>query len=162
MTEPLRMGEDGLYLDGLKSVPDRPSLARFGDVAKLVSDFVSGVFMLRAAWHGGQTDAMNPMAKIEAQATKAGNIVLGRDEGWDAQPWNKETRLGNQLRVLLPDETAHYGDPGKALFMWVAAATLGVAQEVEAGKMTEEGAKAAMSKTIRDVASRILGIGGER
>lgn len=160
MTEPLRMGDDGLYLDGLKSVEGRPSLARFSDVSKLVSDFVSGVFMLRAAWHAGRVEAMNPVANIEERATKAGNIILGKDEGWDAQPWNTDNRLGMQLRVLVADEWRRYGDPGKALFMWLSAQTLAVAEEVEEGKMSEDDAKAAMGRTIRDVTGRILGFGG--
>jgi len=49
------------------------------------------------------------LAMIEAEARLLGDIFLGRDARFDAQLWNTDKRLGMVLKVLLPEETKHYG-----------------------------------------------------
>ena len=67
-----------------------------------------------------------------------GDIFMGRDRCFDAQPWNSVRRLGITLRVLLPDETEHYGDPGTALFMWLATQTASAGAAIESGQSEQE------------------------
>jgi len=101
----------------------KPSLAHLHVVDKLVRDFTASVLLVKSGFQQGKAEAKDPLAVIEAQAREAGDIIMGRNPAYDAQQWNSPARLGNTLRVLLPNEVKHYGDPGAALFMWLANQT---------------------------------------
>lgn len=148
-----------LYLDDFKPGTAGQSLAVLGDVSKLVNEFAGGVFMTRAHWHAGTARARDPLKVIEKDAKRCGAIILGHDPEWSPQPWNDDRRLGVTLRVLLPTETAHYGDPGTALFMWLAAQLVAIAQEVEEGRLDEEDSKPEIARLCFETAGRILGTG---
>jgi hypothetical protein len=94
---------------------------------------------------------------IAAEARLLGDIFLGRDARFDAQPWNTDNRLGMVLRVLLPEETKDYGDPGSGLFMWLALQALNTAAFIEQGGDEAE-ARERLDGIADDVTARLLGI----
>lgn len=146
-----------MYLDSLVG-DEKPSLARMGDVSSLVNGFAGMVFSLKAGFQAGDPRAENPLESIDAEATRCGAIILGRDNSFDAQPWNTRNRLGMTLQYLFPKETQHYGDPGKALFMWLANQMLAISKAVDGG-MPEDDAKRHIEEICTDVAGRIMGLG---
>ncbi|MFL5900974.1 MAG: hypothetical protein ACJ75S_07220 [Solirubrobacterales bacterium] len=149
-----------LYLDHL-NVGRRSghSLALLSDVSRMVNEFAGGVFLTRAKWHAGDAIAKDPLSLMRLDAKRCGDIILGRDPTWAPQPWNDERRLGVTLRLLLPAETAEYGDSGTALFMWLAAQLVAVSEEVETDRLTEDAAKPHIARLCVDVAGRIMGTG---
>jgi hypothetical protein len=146
-----------MNLDGLVA-GEKPSLARLGDVSRLVNGFAGMVFALKAGFQAGDPKAKNPLVDIDTEATRCGRIILGQDDRYDAQPWNTRNRLGMTLQYLFPEETRHYGDPGKALFMWLANQMLNISKAVDDG-MSEEKAKFHIEEICTDVAGRIIGLG---
>jgi hypothetical protein len=106
MTDIPKPGDGGLYLDDLVST-GKPSLGVLSVVSWLVRHFVQDVLKIRAAWHAGEPGARDPLASIEVEARQLGDIFLGRDARFDAQPWNTDNRLGMVMRVLFPEETKH-------------------------------------------------------
>ena len=102
----------------------KPSLAHLSVVDKLVRDFVGSVLVVKSTFDMGKEHAREPLSLIEGRAKEAGDIILGRNDAYDAQEWNHQYRLGARIKGLLPNECVHYGDPGKALFMWLAAQVL--------------------------------------
>ncbi|NPT60338.1 hypothetical protein [Paraburkholderia elongata] len=155
MTGIPKPGDGGLYLDDLVST-GKPSLGDLAVVSRLVRGFVKYVLDTRAAWHAGEAGVRYPLAIIEVEARQLGDIFLGRDARFDAQPWNTDRRLGMVLTVLLPDETKHYGDPGAALFMWLAAQTADAAEDIEQGG-DEVDARGRLDRIVTDVTERLLG-----
>lgn len=158
MSENPEFSPTGLYLDDLVST-GKPSLGVLLVVSHLVREFVKYVLDTRAAWHRGENDARDPLGRIEAEARLLGDIFLGRDDRFDAQPWNTPNRLGNVLKVMLPEETKHYGDPGAALFMWLALQALSAAEFIEQGG-SEHQARQRLDPIVDDVTQRLLGMHG--
>lgn len=135
----------------------KPSLAHLSVVDKLVRDFSASVLLVKSGFQRGLSEAKNPLVVIEAQAREAGDIIMGRNPDYDAQPWNNPARLGNVIRVLLPNEVKHYGDPGAALFMWLANQTLKAGAALDEGG-SDEDAQARLGVVVEDVVARILGV----
>jgi hypothetical protein len=133
-----------------------PSLDDPAVVATLVRGFARNVLDVRAAWHAGAAGARDPLSVIEAEARLLGGIFLGRDDRYDARPWNTPNRLGMYLRVLLPEETNHYGDPGAALFMWLAAQVAQAALALERDPAAEAKVKRRLDRIVEDVTARLL------
>lgn len=154
MTVPT-LGDGGLDLGDLAAA-GKPSLGQLDVVSRLVRDFIQRVLDIRAAWHAGDERARDPVALYTEDARRMGDVFMGRDARFDAQPWNSMRRLGITLRVLLPDETEHYGDPGTALFMWLATQAASAAAEIESGKSEQE-LRAKLAAVVDDVAQRLLG-----
>ncbi len=150
------LGDGGLYLDDLVAT-GKPSLGQLAVVSRLVREFVQRVLETRAAWHKGEPGAKDPIAVYTEDARRMGDIFLGRDEQYDAQPWNTRRRLGNVLAVLLPQETEHYGDPGTALFMWLAAQAATAAAAIEQGQ-SEDVFRRKLDAVVDDVTQRLLGL----
>lgn len=149
------LGDGGPYLADLVAT-GKPSLGQLDVVSRLVRDFVQRVLDIRAAWHAGDERARDPIALYTEDARRMGDVFMGRDGRFDAQPWNSIRRLGITLRVLLPDETEHYGDPGTALFMWLAAQAASAGAAIESGQSEEEW-RAKLDAVADDVTQRLLG-----
>ncbi len=135
----------------------KPSLADMSVVDKLVRDFAASVVMAKTGFQRGLEGARNPLAIIEERARDAGAVIMGRDDRFDAQPWNADNRLGNTIRVLLPNEVKHYGDTGTALFMWLANQVLKASASLDDG-MDEAAVKGRLAPVLDDVVARILGV----
>ncbi|CAG9168149.1 hypothetical protein [Cupriavidus pinatubonensis] len=135
----------------------KPSLGQLAVVSRLVREFVQRVLETRAAWHKGEPGAADPLAVYLEDARRMGNIFLGRDARYHAQPWNSIRRLGITLRVLLPEETEHYGDPGTALFMWLATQAATAAAAIETGQ-SEDVIRRKLDAVVDDVTQRLLGL----
>lgn len=148
--------DGGLYLDRLIE-GDKPSLAHFDVVAKLVREFSAAVILVKSGFDLGAPSAAAPLDVIEEQASKCGDVIMGRSPDYVAQEWNREARLGSVIKVLLPDECRHYQDPGKALFMWLANQTLAAVRAQNEG-VSEEVAQQRLAAICDDVTARILGI----
>lgn len=148
--------DGGLYLDRLIE-GDRPSLAHYEVVWKLVREFSAAVLLVRTGFDLGSPAAKEPLAVIEEQARKCGDAIMGRSADFVAQEWNNEARLGAVIKVLLPNECRHYGDPGAALFMWLANQTLTAARAQNEGTPESEVQKR-LAAICDDVTARILGI----
>jgi hypothetical protein len=133
-----------------------PSLDDPAVVAALVRGFARNVLEVRAAWHAGAAGARDPLSAIEAEARLLGDIFLGRDDRYDARPWNTPNRLGMYFTVLLPVETRHYGDPGSALFMWLAAQVAEAARALEQDPAAEAKVQARLDTIVADVIARLL------
>jgi len=69
----------------------------------LVRAFVQRVLEPRTAWHRGEERARDSLAVHLEDARCMGDVFLGRDDRFNAQPWNSIRRIGITLRVLLPD-----------------------------------------------------------
>ena len=139
-----------IYVEGERSQPSRLP------ADELVRRFVVSVLNVRSKFHAGIGNARDPLATIEAEARRMGDIVLGRDALYGPQPWQNVSLLGAQLKVLLPNETKHYGDPGCALFMWLANQALKASAALDEGS-TEESVKANLRAVVEDVVSRVTG-----
>jgi hypothetical protein len=134
----------------------KPSLSDPAIVDALVRHFAKRVFETQAAWQLGQPGAREPLALIEVDARRMGAIFLGRDPAYDATPWNTSNRLGMYFTVLLPTETKHFGDPGAALFMWLANQLVQGAAAIERDATVEHHIKIRLDITIRDLIARLL------
>lgn len=150
------LGDGGLYLDDLVAT-GKPSLGQLAVVSGMVRAFIQRVLDIRAAWHAGDERARDPIALYTEDARRMGDVFMGRDARFDAQPWNSMRRLGITLRVLLPDEAEHYGDPGTGLFMWLATQASAAAAEIEGGQPEQE-LRAKLDAVADDVTQRLLGI----
>lgn len=137
-------------------VVHKPSLADPAIVDALVRHFAKRVFDTRAAFHAGEPGAREPLILIEEDARRMGEIFLGRDPAYDATPWNTPNRLGMYFTVLFPEETKHYGGPGVALFMWLAAQLAEGAAMLERDASTEPTVKRRIDRIIEDVVARLL------
>ncbi|CAB3805325.1 hypothetical protein [Pararobbsia alpina] len=60
------------------------------------------------------------------------------------------------FRVLLPEETEHYGGPGVGLFMWLAAQLAEGAAMLEREASTEPVVKRRIEQIIEDVEATLL------
>jgi hypothetical protein len=60
------------------------------------------------------------------------------------------------FRVLLPEETKHYGYPGTALFMWLAAQLSEGAATLERDPAVEDSVKRRLDRIVVDVVARLL------
>jgi hypothetical protein len=80
---------------------------------QLVREFVAFVLRVKNDFDAGLEGAGDPLSSMEAEARRLGDIVLGRNPSYGRQPWQNASRLSAQLKVLLPSETVHYGDPGE-------------------------------------------------
>jgi len=134
----------------------KPSLSDPAIVDALVRHFAKRVFETRAAWQLGRPGAREPLVLIEEDARRLGAIVLGHDSAYDATTWNSENRLGMYFRVLLPEETKHYGDPGSALFMWLAWQLMEGAATLERDPAAEDRVKRRLDRIVVDVVARLL------
>jgi hypothetical protein len=123
---------------------------------KLVRDYVAFVLRVKNDFDAGVDGARDPLTSIEAEARRMGNIVLGRHPSYGRQPWQNASKLGAQMKVLLPNETIHYGDPGCALFMWLANQALNATAALNEGS-AEESVRARLDAVIDDVVARIVG-----
>jgi hypothetical protein len=135
----------------------KPSLARLDVVDKLVRDFVASVLLVKSGFQQGDESAREPLKVIEEQARQMGDIIMGRNPHYDAQPWQSNSRLGNTIRVLIPNHAKKYGDPGCALFMWLANQALKASATLDEGT-TEEAVRAKLAEVVEDVVARIMGV----
>jgi hypothetical protein len=145
----------GLYLDDLVAT-GKPSLGDLHTVSWLVRNFAKFCIGKYSDFRAGK-GPRDPMPEISAEAKLLGDIFQGRDDRFDAQPWNSPNRLGNVMRVLMPEETIAFGDPGTGFFMWVAAQTMSMTQSMNEGH-PEADIKARMDEMMDDVTARLLGI----
>jgi hypothetical protein len=123
---------------------------------KLVRDYVAFVLRVKNDFGAGLEAARDPLTSIEAEARRMGDVILGRDPSYGPQPWQNVSKLGAQLKVLLPKETKHYGDPGFALFMWLANQALKASTALDQGA-AEESVRARLGSVVDDVVGRIVG-----
>jgi hypothetical protein len=134
----------------------KPSLSDPAVVDALVRHFAERVFETRAAWHLGRLGAREPLILIEQDARRLGAIVRGHNSAYDATPWNSDNRLGMYFRVLFPEETKHYGNPGVALFMWLAWQLMEGAASLERDPAAEDSIKRRLERIVVDVVARLL------
>jgi hypothetical protein len=64
--------------------------------------------------------------------------------------------LGMHFRILLPEETKHYGCPGSALFMWLAAQLSNSAATLEHNPAAEDRVKHRLDRIVVDPVARLL------
>jgi len=134
----------------------KPSLEDPAVVDALVRQFAARVFDIRAAWHRGEPGVREALLLIEADARRMGNIFLGRDPAYDASDWHRKT-LQWTLAVLLPEHSKQYGDPGAALFMWLAAqlAAGAAVLEEDASAEAEADVKRKLERVTDDVKAHL-------
>ncbi len=58
--------------------------------------------------------------------------------------------------MRLPEETKHYGDPGSALFMWLAWQLMEAAATLERDPAAEDRVKRRLDRIVVDVVARLL------
>jgi len=127
-----------------KVVPRRPSTANPESIEALVRQFASRVLFLRAAWHRGDDGAQNPLQAIEREARGASATIA-------------LTPHGRALFMyLLPDEVKAFGDPGAAMFMWIASQTVQMMQAIEDGE-PEDAIKPKIDAMLTDIVARLTG-----
>jgi hypothetical protein len=144
----------GLKFDG---APDgRPSLGDYAVVERLVKGFAHDVINVRKDFHAGKPGGDKPVERIEALAQHYGDIFMGRNDAYQAQPWNNPVRLGSKIRVLLNGTSDP--DEGKSLFVWVASNVVRSSEAVESGSMTDEAAGKKLLEVLDGVVAMLLGI----
>lgn len=122
----------------------RPSLVPDAEIERLVRQFAARVLFLRAAWHRGDDGAQNPLQGIEREARAASAVVA-------------LTPHGRALFMyLLPDEVKAFGDPGAAMFMWIASQTVQMMQAIEDGE-PEDAIKPKIDAMLTDIVARLTG-----
>lgn len=157
MTEqPQQFPPTGLYLDDLVSA-GKPSLGQFQIVDHLVRHYVKFILYLTADFKRGDARAKEPIPIIEEEARKLGAVFLGKDDRYDAQPWNNSSRLGALLRYQFQADTKHYGDPGMGAFMWLAGQVSAASQEQASGKPEAEVQKR-LNACVEDFVAHLLGL----
>ncbi|NYT60623.1 hypothetical protein H0A65_17035 [Alcaligenaceae bacterium] len=80
-----------ISLDDLVST-GKPPLAHLGVVDKLVRDFAAKVLLVKTGFHQGLPSAKNPVDQLETLAKEMGDIILGRNPDYDAQPCHARLR----------------------------------------------------------------------
>jgi hypothetical protein len=145
----------GLVFEG--NPGGKPSLGDFNVVNRLVTEFAQDVIGVRKDFHSGKPGADKPIERIEALAGHFGDIFMGRNAEFAAQPWNNPIRLGSKIRVLCSD-AAQYDDEGKALFIWLARNVVRSSEAVENGEMTDEQAGKRLRDVLDSVVAMLLGI----
>jgi hypothetical protein len=139
------------------TLPDnRPSLLDRETVEAIVRSFGKFVFDTRAAWHLGEPGAENPIASIEQRARHLGDVFTGRSPEFAPDAWHTPAKIGNYMRVLLPQDTKDFGDPVTGFFMWFASQLLLAAQDFENGTAHEEEVHRHLEPIIEDVIARLL------
>jgi hypothetical protein len=124
--------------------PRRPSTADPESIEALVRQFASRVLFLRAAWHRGDDGAQNSLQAIEREARAASAAIA-------------LTPHGRALCMyLLPDETKAFGEPGTAMFMWIASQTVQMMQAIEDGE-PEDAIKPKIDAMLTDIVARLTG-----
>lgn len=151
------MTNDPNDIDGLKLSTDPASRGRYlGDpavVSELVRGFASHILTLRAEWHLAPDDEkIDPTEEIEQLGAALGDVFLGRNASYVAQPFNAPNRLGVLMRGLVP--TA--GEPGAAFFAWYALQVVKASIEMEKGG-DEEAVFQQLEAITSDVVERLLG-----
>lgn len=122
----------------------RPSLVADTEIERLVRQFAARVLFLRAAWHRGDDGAHNPLQAIEREA-RAASVAVAL------------TPHGRALFMyLLPDEVKAFGDPGAAMFMWIAGQVVQMMQAIE-GSQLEADIKPQMDAMLTDIVARLTG-----
>ena len=94
--------------------------------------------------------------QIEQDARRLSAIVRGHNSAYDATPWNSDNRLGMYFKILFPEETKRYGDPGVALFMWLAWQLMEGAATIEKDPAVEYSVKRRLERIVVDVVARLL------
>jgi hypothetical protein len=136
MSETKQLPPTGLYLDDMVAT-GKPSLGDLHTVSWLVREFARFCIGKYSDFRAGKGDR-DPLPAITAEAALMGRIFQGGDERFDAQPWNTP-------------------DPGTGFFMWVAAQTMTLTQEMNDGT-PEAQIKATMDDMMDDVTKRLLGV----
>jgi len=122
----------------------RPSTADPDVIESIVRQFASRVLFLRAAWHRGEDGAQNPLQAIEREARAASATIA-------------LTPHGRALFMyLLPDEVKAFGDPGTAMFMWIASQSVQMMQAIEDGE-PEDAIKSKIDAMLTDIVARLTG-----
>ena len=122
----------------------RSSLLAEANVERLIRQFAARVLFLRAAWHRGDDGAQNPLQAIEREARAASATIA-------------LTPHGRALFMyLLPDEVKAFGDPGAAMFMWIASQTVQMMQAIEDGE-PEDAIKPKIDAMLTDIVARLTG-----
>lgn len=144
----------GLVFEGNPS--GKPSLGDYTTVDRLVTGFAHDVLNVRKDFHAGKPGGDKPLERIEELAQHYGDIFMGRNDAYQAQPWNNPIRLGSKIRVLLNGTSDP--DEGKSLFVWVASNVVRSSQAVEQGSMTDEAAGKKLREVLDGVVAMLLGI----
>lgn len=122
----------------------RSSLLAEANVERLIRQFAARVLFLRAAWHRGDDGAQNPLQAIEREARAASATIA-------------LTPHGRALFMyLLPEEVKAFGDPGTAMFMWIASQTVQMMQAIEDGE-PENAIKPKIDAMLTDIVARLTG-----
>ena len=119
----------------------------------MVRGFASHILTLRSEWHAAPDDEkIDPTEEVQEFAAKLGDVFLGRQPGYVAQPFNTREHLGVLMRHLVPIT----GDPGPPFFDWYALQVARAAMEMEAGG-NGAAALTQLESITTDLIERLLG-----
>lgn len=138
-------------------VTDKPSLGSASVVQGLVSEFAGAVVVVRKRYNQDKLTGEQAQADLRALAKEYGDIVMGRDDRFQALPWNDPSRLGRRIKLVTAPIDG-VTDPGEQLFLTIGTSITELAVSHEEGRTSDEAAKAAMQAMLEDTAKLVQGV----
>jgi hypothetical protein len=135
---------------------DRPSLGSVDVVQGLVSEFAAHVVDVRKRYNQDKLTSTQAQASVRELASEFGGVVMGRDQRYQAMPWNDPTRLGRRIKLVTPAIDG-IDDPGEQLFLTLGLSLVELAAAHEGERMSDEDVQGKVQEMLLDAAQLILG-----
>ena len=154
---PERAADRGRADDLGFSVSKIPSLGNAHVIYSLMTEFASACVDIRKRYNKDEINDSQAKVELKDLAREYGNIIMGRDERYQALPWNSESRLGRRIKLVVPDIPS-INNSGEMLFLTVGTSLMAIASSHEQGKITDEAGEKHTKEMLADAANLILGI----
>lgn len=139
------------------SVSSKPSLGNVDVVRGLMSEFGSACVEVRKSYNEQDITGEQAKGRIRELSVEYGNIVMGRDDRYDAMPWNDPARLGRRIKLVVP-EIPGVTDPGELLFLTVGTSLMTIAAAHEQERLPDDQAEKHTKDMLEDTVNLILGL----
>jgi hypothetical protein len=154
---PERAADRGREQDLGIVVTDKPSLGSAPVVQGLVSEFAGAVVNVRKRYNQDKLSGEQAQAEVRALAKEYGDIVMGRDQRYQALPWNDPARLGRRIKLVTAPIDG-VTDPGEQLFLTVGLSIIELATAHEDERISDESTQAQMQEMLQDTANLVQGV----
>lgn len=154
---PERAADRGSAEDLGFSMSNKPNLGNADVVTGILSEFGTAAVNIRKRYNQDKIDNSQAKHELRDLAVEYGNIIMGRDERYEAMPWNSPERLGRRIKLVVP-AVEGVDEPGELLFLTIGTSLMSIANAHELGKLTDEAGEKHTQEMLEDTAALILGI----
>lgn len=154
---PERAADRGRADDLGFSMSSKPNLGNADVIAGLLSEFGSAAVSIRKRYNEGKIDGDQAKSELRELAVEYGNIVMGRDDKYEALPWNSPDSLGRRIKLVVPAING-VGDPGELLFLTIGTSLMSIAAAHEENRLTDDAGEKHTQDMLQDTAALLLGL----